>query len=96
MGVVLIPVRTSQLYQQLLARRVVAGQLPRPARPGGAPSHPFVLLSGRLPEVRAFSDFFREFTLQVRHAYICVCMYRGGEEEGVKEEGGCLLWAETV
>lgn len=58
-GVVLIPVRTSQLWGQLASRRITAGTL----RPG----RPVVLLSGRLSEVRGFADITEEFFHQVRH-----------------------------
>lgn len=57
-GVVLIPVRTSQLWGQLASRRITAGTL----RPG----RPVVLLSGRLSEVRGFADITEEFFHQVR------------------------------
>lgn len=62
-AVILIPVRAGQLYSALLERKVLAGQLPRPAGPAG---RPFVLLSSRLSEVRAFSDFYREFNIQLQ------------------------------
>lgn len=69
-GVILIPVRAGQLYSALLERKVLAGQLPRPAgQPGGGgsgASRPFVLVSSRLSEVRAFSDFYRELNVQLR------------------------------
>lgn len=55
-GVVLIPVQAAQFYSEVTARRVVRGMIP------DWKSKPFVLLSTRLTEVRAFSDFFSEFT----------------------------------
>ncbi|EIE18822.1 hypothetical protein COCSUDRAFT_59753 [Coccomyxa subellipsoidea C-169] len=58
-GVVLIPVQTSQLYAQLTARRVTLGTLP------GAKA-PSVLVGTRLSEVRGFSDFFSEFFTALR------------------------------
>lgn len=57
-GLVLIPVQAAQIYAELAARRVVRGTLPD----GRWRSKPFVLLSTRLIEVRAFSDFLSEFT----------------------------------
>ena len=65
-AVVLIPVRTSQLVQQLQARRIVEGRLPQLDKQG-QPKWPFVLLCGRLPDVRAFNDLYREFSRQVGH-----------------------------
>eukprot|EP00884_Botryococcus_braunii_P010005 jgi/Botrbrau1/19005/Bobra.0100s0039.1 len=53
-GVVLIPVQTSQLYAQLTARRVTLGSVPD----GKAPT---VLVSTQLSDVRGFADFFTEF-----------------------------------
>ncbi|GIM15032.1 hypothetical protein Vretimale_17907, partial [Volvox reticuliferus] len=58
-GVVLIPVRTSQLWAQLASRRLTAGTL--------APGRPVVLLSSRLTEVRGFADLTEEFFHQVQH-----------------------------
>lgn len=58
-GVVLIPVRASQLYSRIAARRTVVGSPP-------SSRHPFVLLSGRLSEVRGFNDFLQDFLVQVR------------------------------
>ena len=60
-GIVLIPVQTSQLYQQLTARRVTLG--PAPER--GAPC---VLVSARLSDVRGFSDFLLEFFAAARRS----------------------------
>ncbi|EFJ43388.1 hypothetical protein VOLCADRAFT_106827 [Volvox carteri f. nagariensis] len=56
-GVVLIPVRTSQLWAQLASRRITAGTL--------TPGRPVVLLSSRLTEVRGFADLTEEFFHQV-------------------------------
>ncbi|KAK9808990.1 hypothetical protein WJX72_007481 [[Myrmecia] bisecta] len=53
-GVVVIPVQTSQVYSQLAARRVTLGALPDKGM------HT-VLVSTSLTEVRGFSDFFSEF-----------------------------------
>lgn len=53
-GVVLIPVQATAFYAELQARRVVRGTLPDWRAP-------CVVLSTRLTEVRAFSDFFSEF-----------------------------------
>ena len=55
LGIVLIPVQAAAFYAELNARRVVRGSLP------DWRGKPFVLLSTRLTEVRAFSDFFAEF-----------------------------------
>lgn len=53
-GIVIIPVRTSQLYKHLTSRRMRLGPLPR--------GHwPHLVLSSRLSDVRGFSDFFIEF-----------------------------------
>ena len=57
-GVVVIPVRTSQLWGQLASRRLTAGTL--------SPGRPTVLLSTRLSEVRGFADLTDEFFHQVR------------------------------
>lgn len=57
-GVVLIPVRASQLYSRISERRTVAGHLPGPRRP-------FVVVSARLSDVRGFNDFFSSILLQV-------------------------------
>ncbi|RMZ57560.1 hypothetical protein APUTEX25_001760, partial [Auxenochlorella protothecoides] len=54
-GVVLIPVQAAQLYSELASRRMVQGTVPKDA------ATPFVLLSTRLSEIRAFSDLFAEF-----------------------------------
>ena len=54
-GIVLLPVQAAQFYSELSARRVIRGSLP------DWRGKPFVLLSTRLTEVRAFSDFFSEF-----------------------------------
>ncbi|BDA48910.1 probable potassium channel subfamily T member 2 at N-terminal half [Coccomyxa sp. Obi] len=61
-GVVLIPVQTSQLYAQLTARRVTLGTLP-------GPRTPMVLVGTRLSEVRGFSDFFSEFFTALRKVH---------------------------
>ena len=53
-GIVLIPVQSGQLYQQLAARRVTLGPLPDRRSPA-------VLVSSRLSDVRGFSDFLAEF-----------------------------------
>lgn len=58
-GVVLIPVRASQLYSRFSERRTVAGPMPTGRRP-------FVLVSGRLSDVRGFNDFYSSLLLQVR------------------------------
>ncbi|PSC70953.1 transcription factor MYB44-like isoform B [Micractinium conductrix] len=55
-GVVAIPVQAAQLYAEFTARRVVRGSMP-----SGDWRAPMVLLSTRLTEVRAFSDFYAEF-----------------------------------
>ncbi|PRW44899.1 Potassium channel subfamily T member 2 isoform A [Chlorella sorokiniana] len=55
-GVVAIPVQAAQLYAEFTARRVVRGSVP-----SGDWRSPMVLLSTRLTEVRAFSDFYYEF-----------------------------------
>ncbi|GLI58482.1 hypothetical protein VaNZ11_000187 [Volvox africanus] len=60
-GMVLIPVRTSQLWAQLASRRLTAGTL--------APGRPVVLLSSRLTEVRGFADLTEEFFHQVQHQH---------------------------
>jgi hypothetical protein len=57
-AVVLIPVRASQLYSRFSERRAVAGPMPSRRRP-------FVLVSGRLSDVRGFNDFFSSIMLQV-------------------------------
>lgn len=57
-GVVLIPVRASQLYVRLSERRATAGPLPTRRRP-------FVIVSGRLSDVRGFNDFFSSVLTQV-------------------------------
>jgi hypothetical protein len=54
-GIVLIPVQAAAFYAEVSARRVVRGTLP------AIRGRPFLLLSARLAEVRAFSDFFAEF-----------------------------------
>ena len=54
-GIVLIPVQAATFYSEVSARRVVRGALP------DWRGTPFVLLSARLTEVRAFSDLFAEF-----------------------------------
>jgi hypothetical protein len=61
-GVVLIPVRAGQLYSRLSERLITVGHLPGEA-PGckGA----FVVLSGRLSDVRGFNDFLQDFLVQV-------------------------------
>ena len=61
-GVVLIPVQATQFYTELNARRVVRGTLPD--RLGA----PFILLSTRLTEVRAFGDFYSEFQQALRQS----------------------------
>ena len=53
-GIVVIPVQSGQLYQQLAARRVTLGPLPDRRSPA-------VLVSSRLSDVRGFSDFLAEF-----------------------------------
>lgn len=55
LGIVLIPVQAAAFYAELSARRVIRGSLP------DWRGKPFVLLSTRLTEVRAFSDFFAEY-----------------------------------
>ncbi|KAF8071241.1 Kcnt2 [Scenedesmus sp. PABB004] len=61
-GVVLIPVRASQLYSRLSGRLSSAGHAP-----GRAPgSREYVVLSGRLSDVRGFNDFLQDFLVQVR------------------------------
>lgn len=55
LGIVLIPVQAAAFYSEVSARRVVRGSLP------DWRGKPFVLLSARLTEVRAFSDFFAEY-----------------------------------
>jgi voltage-gated potassium channel Kch len=55
LGIVLIPVQAAAFYSEVNARRVVRGSLP------DWRGKPFVLLSARLTEVRAFSDFFAEY-----------------------------------
>ncbi|KAL4423371.1 hypothetical protein ABPG77_004302 [Micractinium sp. CCAP 211/92] len=62
-GVVTIPVQAAQLYAEFTARRVVRGSLP-----SGDWRAPMVLLSARLTEVRAFSDFYSEFQQALRHS----------------------------
>lgn len=54
-GIVMIPVQAAAFYNEVSARRVTKGNLP------DWRGKPFVLLSTRLTEVRAFSDFFAEF-----------------------------------
>lgn len=54
-GLVLIPVQAALFYNEISARRVIRGSLP------DWRGKPFVLLSTRLTEVRAFSDLFAEF-----------------------------------
>eukprot|EP01025_Chloroclados_australasicus_P067787 TRINITY_DN939_c1_g1_i4.p1 TRINITY_DN939_c1_g1~~TRINITY_DN939_c1_g1_i4.p1 ORF type:complete len:335 (-),score=10.25 TRINITY_DN939_c1_g1_i4:1354-2337(-) len=54
-GAVIIPVRTSQLYTQLAAKRAVLGPLPQ------SDSARIAVYAGRITEIRAFSDFFFEF-----------------------------------
>ena len=54
-GIVLIPVQAAAFYNEVSARRTVKGSLP------DWRGKPFVLLSTRLTEVRAFSDMFAEF-----------------------------------
>eukprot|EP00210_Caulerpa_lentillifera_P002585 g2479.t1 len=56
LGVVLIPVRATQVYEELTARRTIIGHLPRTTTS-------FVLVSKCLLDVRAFSDFYSEFFL---------------------------------
>lgn len=89
LGAVLIPVRTSQLYTQLLARRITAGPLPS-GLPG---ARPYVLLSTRLTEVRGFSDMATEFFHQVGGVRLCFsCAYhscpchimRNGQDKSVR------------
>jgi len=55
LGIVLIPVQAASFYSEVSARRVIRGFLP------DWRGKPFVLLSARLTEVRAFSDFFAEY-----------------------------------
>ncbi|KAL4448241.1 hypothetical protein ABPG75_005460 [Micractinium tetrahymenae] len=62
-GVVTIPVQAAQLYAEFTARRVVRGSMP-----SGDWRSPMVLLSTRLTEVRAFSDFYSEFQQALRHS----------------------------
>ncbi|WIA12208.1 hypothetical protein OEZ85_012277 [Tetradesmus obliquus] len=62
-GVVLIPVRASQLYSRLNERRLMVGHPPGDA-PGCKGS--YVVLSGRLSDVRGFNDFLQDFLVQVR------------------------------
>eukprot|EP00878_Enallax_costatus_P042082 GHUV01049076.1.p1 GENE.GHUV01049076.1~~GHUV01049076.1.p1 ORF type:complete len:107 (-),score=6.22 GHUV01049076.1:42-362(-) len=61
-GVVLIPVRAGQLYSRLSERALVAGHAPGHA-PGckGA----YIVLSGRLSDVRGFNDLMQDFLVQV-------------------------------
>jgi voltage-gated potassium channel Kch len=54
-GLVLIPVQAALFYNEISARRVIKGTLP------DWRGKPFVLLSTRLIEVRAFSDLYAEF-----------------------------------
>ena len=56
LGVVLIPVRATQVYEEFTARRTILGHIPRSNRA-------FVLVSKNLLDVRAFSDFYTEFFL---------------------------------
>ena len=60
-GVVLIPVRASQLYSRLAARRAVAGVLPGSSRN----KRPYVVVSGWLSDVRGFNDFLQDCLVQV-------------------------------
>jgi hypothetical protein len=68
-GVVLIPVRASQLYSRLAARRITAGVLPRSA--GGASwmtgrrARPHLVVSGALSDVRGFNDWLQDCLMQV-------------------------------
>lgn len=59
-GIVLIPVQAAAFYSEVNARRVVRGSLP------DWRGKPFVLLSTRLTEVRAFSDLFSEWQQALR------------------------------
>lgn len=61
-GVVLIPVRAGQLYSRLNERPLVAGHAPGDA-PGCKGS--YVVLSGRLSDVRGFNDLMQDFLVQV-------------------------------
>lgn len=54
-GLVMIPVQAALFYNEVSARRVIKGTLP------DWRGKPFVLLSTRLIEVRAFSDLYAEF-----------------------------------
>ncbi len=54
-GLVMIPVQAALFYNEISARRVIKGTL------HNWRGKPFVLLSTRLTEVRAFSDLFAEF-----------------------------------
>jgi voltage-gated potassium channel Kch len=54
-GLVMIPVQAALFYNEISARRVIKGTV------HNWRGKPFVLLSTRLTEVRAFSDFFSEF-----------------------------------
>lgn len=54
-GLVTIPVQAALFYNEISARRVIKGTL------HNWRAKPFVLLSTRLTEVRAFSDLFAEF-----------------------------------
>lgn len=71
LGVVLIPVRATQVYEELNARKTVLGHLPRSSRS-------FVLVSKNLMDIRAFSDFYSEFFLdslcQIYKDLRMVCM----------------------
>eukprot|EP00879_Flechtneria_rotunda_P024898 GHRR01026423.1.p1 GENE.GHRR01026423.1~~GHRR01026423.1.p1 ORF type:complete len:328 (+),score=79.79 GHRR01026423.1:96-1079(+) len=62
-GVVLIPVRASQLYSRINERLLMAGH-----PPGNAPGSKgaYAVLSGRLSDVRGFNDFLQDFLIQVR------------------------------
>lgn len=68
-GVVLIPVRAGQLYSRLQDRLLSAGH---PPGWRGA----YVVLSGRLSDVRGFNDFLQDFLVQVRARWVNACRMR--------------------
>jgi hypothetical protein len=102
-GVVLIPVRASQLYSRLAARRITAGVLPRPAGSAwwvtGRRARPHLVVSGALSDVRGFNDWLQDCLMQV--GMVGVAQLRGGVvvAEGVHWFGlvpaqtvGCVWW----
>jgi hypothetical protein len=72
-GVVLIPVRASQLYSRLAARRAVAGVLPGSSRN----KRPYVVVSGWLSDVRGFNDFLQDCLVQVCGVGMCGDVWGG-------------------